>query len=167
MSTAQEIRNRTVIVPIEGTTLSIECRRPDPVVMITDNLLPLQTFAGVLEKFQAWSAENADADALMSAMGAESTRWNEFLDRWACAAAIEPRLVLTEEEAEANPDVLWVYELNTSTKMAIFGATANRKLVSPRVRSAIEDFRRQSLAGVDVGSDGASVRDAAVAAVRD
>lgn len=163
MSTAQEIRNRTISVPLDGSALVIECRRPDPMTLITNNILPLDVFHAVLEKFQSWTdTANGDAEGLMQLMVTDPDRWNTFIDTWVCCAAVAPKVVMTEAEAEADPNVLWVFDLEASTRLAIFGATASRKLVSPRVRSAIETFRRDLAARTVAGSDGAAVRDTAV-----
>jgi hypothetical protein len=50
IATAEQIRNRPILVAIPGSDLQIACRRPDPLDLIARDLLPLELFHAVLDR---------------------------------------------------------------------------------------------------------------------
>ena len=53
------------------------------------------------------------------------------MDEWVCAAAIAPRVVLTEAEVTDPDTILWVDDLSLGDKMAIFAATTPVTPITP------------------------------------
>lgn len=166
--TAEQFRQRTIQVPIpapagappDAPVQYFTCRRPDPLVLIADGVLPLEVYGHVLAQI----ADRVDAvfDNRPPAGGAATRReYSDFIDRWVCAAAVEPRIVLTEAEATAAPEALWAEEVDADLKLAIFRMT-NARILSPRMTDAVSEFLRRKSPGAPAGSDGAAVRDAAV-----
>jgi hypothetical protein len=140
-ATAAELREAANAIAVSftdgnGNEHRIGCRRPDPVALFANNMLPLNIFASVVEKM-------GDTIASFSAAALKDpTRYADFVDRWVCAAAVNPRVVMTEEEAVAEPASLWVEDLLPQTRLAIFVNTSDR-LASKRTVDAIAEFRGQ------------------------
>jgi hypothetical protein len=151
VATADQIRNRPIFVTIAGTVLQIECRRPEPLDLIAHNVLPLPVFHDVLHVIATWSERAAEPSA--EEMDAEVSKnpgaWGQFIDRWACAAAVNPHVVQTEAEVDTDPSSLWIEDLPFETRLEILRQT-NRNLRSPKLKTAVTDFRRVQPA--DVGA---------------
>jgi hypothetical protein len=162
VGTAEQIRTRPILVRVPNSELEIECRRPDPLALIAHNVLPLDIFAGVLERIAQWTdAGEALTSEIGQAVIDAPKAWGQFIDRWVCAAAVRPQVVLTEADARDVPDALWIDELEYELKMEIFAKTA-RGLRSPRVGVAVRDFRRLQQSRAAAGPDGAPVREETV-----
>lgn len=163
MSTAEEFRARKILV--KDGDLTIACRRPDPLTLIADDVLPLPLFADVLENLTATMQTAFDDRVSTEARAKPSDPMvQRFLDRWVCAAAVMPHVVLTEDEALADADALWVQDIDPSVRWAILQRTSSA-FASPRLRAAVLEFRRQQSAGAAVGSNGAAVREDAIPAL--
>lgn len=167
LATADQIRHRPIFVTIPGTDLQIECRRPDPLELIANGLLPLDLYAGVLEQLATWAETPGGASPadVAAAVRGESEKYETFTKRWVAAAAVNPRVVLTVEEADADPKALWVDELEDSVKYDIVARTFNAKRFARRVSAAVTEFRRLRSDGVGAGRDGQAVPGETVAAV--
>lgn len=139
---------REVLVSVPGTDLQIRCRRPD---------LLTQIAKGVLSQTLVQEALKAVKDGmfdLQSAAPDTVAAYGEFIDRWACVAALEPRIV--QNEADAGETAVWVEELSVEVKTAIFNATIGPAPVP--VTPAVTDFRHDEPAGIAGGPDGEAVR---------
>lgn len=168
-ATAEQIRNRNRFVTVPGTNLQVECRPPDPVDLIAHNLLPLETYAGVLETILKWRQRGGDLinpSEIVGEVAKDPRVWGSFIDRWVAAAAVDPQITLDEEQANANPAMLWIDDLDLDTKLEIFRLT-NRGLRSPRLAAAVRDFRDVRPEGAGAGPGGAPLRDAPVGAAAD
>ncbi len=156
-STAASLRARPIIVTVPGEDGSepvrISCRRPDPLVLFASALLPLEIYAKVAEK-----VTGPIAGFSLAALKDQGT-YGEFIDRWVCAAAVQPHVVLTQEEA--SDEAIWVEDLAPEVRVAIFLKT-NDRLANKRVTDAVAEFRRGQPVDPDPGSDGPAVRDTAV-----
>lgn len=168
IATADQIRNRPIFVAVSDSTLQIECRRPDPLEMIAHDVLPLPIFHEVLHVIATWAERETEpsAEELSTEVQKAPGAWGKFIDRWACAAAVKPHVVLTEAEAESDATALWVEDLDFETRLQILRAT-NRNLRSPKLKTAVTDFRRLQPGGAAARSNGAPVRDAALDAAAD
>lgn len=166
IATADQIRHRPIFITIPGTDLQIECRRPDPLDLIANGLLPLELYAGVLEQLTTWAETPggaSPADVAAAILG-EGDKYETFTKRWITAAAVTPRVVLTIEEADADPKALWVDELEDSVKYEIVAKTYTARRFARRVSAAVTEFRRLRADGAGAGRDGQAVPDASVAA---
>lgn len=164
--TADQIRNRLILVALsDSPDVQLQCRRPDLLRLIADNVLPLDTFGAVLEHLSQIVEANVlfDNRPLVESVVSTPEVYNDFVDRWVCAAVVAPRVVLTEDEALADPQALWVADIPRPTRYEVVRVT-NRAVGSSRVRTAVADFRRQQSVGAAPGSDGQAVREDAVAA---
>lgn len=166
IATADQIRNRPILVTIPGTDQQIQCRRPDPLTLLADGVLPLPIFADVLEQLHDLMQPQPEYDnrPITDHVAKQPKTYEAFVARWVCAAAVAPRVVLTEEEAIADPEALWVEDLELDVQISIVRQTG-RLLASARVIAAVRDFRRQQSAGAGAGSDRETVREDAVGAV--
>lgn len=162
-ATAEQLRNRPILVKVDDT-LTITCRRPDPLTLIADDILPLPLFAEVLEQITASMQSAFDDEVDVPTKAAELKTFRRFVDRWVCAAAVKPRVVLTEAEALADRSAYWVQDLEEDVRTEIVRRT-NRAFASTRLRTAVMDFRRQQSVGAVAGSDRASLRKDAVPAL--
>lgn len=162
VATAEQLRNRPILVPVPGTDLQIECRRPDPLTLIADGILPLPIFGGVLE--QLTELAHGDSEDATSNIQAAWKTYLAFVDHWVCAAAVKPRVVLTEEEALADRSTYWVQELEQGVRYDILQRT-NSAFRSDRLRTAVQEFRRQQSVGAAAGPSSAPVREDPVTAV--
>jgi len=162
-ATAEQIRNRLVLVTIPGTDLQIECRRPDPLDLIAQQILPLEAYADILERVAEWATmpEHTSAPSVLETIRSAPDTFAGFVDRWVCAAAVRPTIVLTEEEVSANPAAVWIDDLDLEVKFEVFRRT-NHRLASPRLPAAVKEWLRQRPAGLGDRPDGAAVRDEAV-----
>lgn len=169
IATASQIRSRFIYVTIPPSDEApdeapgrVKCRQPDPLVLVAEGLLQLDIYGGVM----ALIADRIDAAIDNRPLPGDAPTRREtaaFLDRWVCAAAVEPVVVLTEQDAAARPEALWIEEMGADLKLAIFRAT-NARLLSQRVIDAVADFRRHQSTSARPGPDGTAVRDAAVGA---
>ena len=160
IATAEKFRSRTILVPVLGTDMQFQCRRPDPLALIADGLLPLDTFAAVIEQLHEVAGANI-LDNRDQQKVTDYKTFSELVDRWVTAAVTAPKVVLTEEELATSPGALWVGEIDAEIRLEIMRRTS-LPFASPRVKTAVADFRRQQPAGASAGSNGASVRGAAV-----
>lgn len=173
IGTADQFRTRPILVTVAGSDLQIECCKPDPLDLIARDLLPLDIFSDVIEAIAKWNQTPNDGSLpalnreLADVVLAHPKAWADLMDRWVCAAAVKPRVVLTEAEAAADPTALWIEDLDYETKTDIFGRTNARLRKSPRVGAAVKEFRRLQPGGVGAGSDRPAVRDAAVGVAGD
>ena len=127
-STAAAIRahfrtaSPVVAVTLPGTDLILECRRPDLLELTSRGWLNWPTLQRVREITAEWEQERkAKADTTVTVIDNRPTPKVEtlmeqartvigFLDEWACAAAVTPRVVATE--ADSSDDSLWVGDLS-------------------------------------------------------
>jgi len=156
-STAAQLRARPIVVTVPGEgdaePVRIACKRPDPLVLFTNGLLPLEIYAAVAE-VAATTVGNFSREAFK-----DPALYGDFIDRWVCAAAMTPRVVLTE--GEASDEGVWVEDLSPDVRIAVFMKT-NDRLASKRVIDAVAEFRRRQPVDLDPGSGGEAVRHAAV-----
>lgn len=156
-ATADQLRNRKILVKVDGD-LTITCRRPDPLALIADGTLQLPIFAKVLDQITAAVQAVFDDDVSASTETEDFKQYRRFVDRWVCAAAVKPRVVLTEAEAILDPASMWVQDLEDEVRYEIVRRT-NRAFASTRLRTAVMDFRRHQSVGADARPDGAAVRE--------
>src|ERR1051325_57488 len=160
-ATAEQIRKRRRFITVPGTTpLLIEVQTPDVLAMIAHDGLPLAIFADVLDVIAKWAREGEGPDLLAHATQAPKV-WGDFIDRWVCAAAVSPVIVLDEAAALKDPSKLWVDELDLNVKLEIV-QTTNSPFRSPRLGDAVAEFRRLRPEGTRTGSDSTPVRLSAV-----
>jgi len=158
LSTPASIRGRQIIVTVpdgDAEPIRIACKRPDPLQLFAGELLPLEVYGAVAEKVAASSSVGDFALAAAK----DPAKYGDFIDRWTCAAAVKPVVVLTE--AEASDEAVWVEDLPPDVRVAIFMRT-NDRLTSKRVIDAVAEFRRHQLLDPDPGSGGQTVRDSPV-----
>lgn len=161
-STAEQIRKRPIYVTLPGTTLRIECRRPEPVELIASGLLKLDAFNGIIEEL-ANQLQDIQPDAVLDnrpvvdVATTQPKTYKEFLDQWCALVAVSPKLTLKEEDAIYDPAMLWVKDLDVDVKTEIFVRTMS-VMASARVLQAVRSFRLGRPDGVGPGSDGAPVR---------
>lgn len=152
------LQGRPVVIALRGGA-EIDCQCPDPATLIQD-VFPLVTFAHVLELLAAWF-EDGSGPSIAEATQQQPVVWIDFMDRWAGAAAISPRVVRLGEEAD-GVTAISVDDLDMDDKVAIFGATNKRFKDATRLGDAIKEFRDRQPDGASAGPDGAAVRDATV-----
>jgi len=155
-ATTERLRQRPIVVTIAGE-LDIECRLPDPVDLISANVLPLEVYADVIESIQRW-ADSGQAGHLAGDTPKQWITLLDFMDRWCMAAAVSPRLVATTDEVTGD-DTVWIGDLDMDDKVAIWVKTNKRFKNNPRLGDAQKSFRDVQPAGLGVGSDSAEVRD--------
>lgn len=158
-STVAQLRARRIIVTVPGDgetePVRIACRRPDPLELFAGELLPLTVYAAVVEVL----ATSSSVGKFSEAAAKDPATYGDFIDRWACAAALQPLVVPTAQDA--TDEAIWVEELPPDVRVAIFMRT-NDRLVSKRVIDAVAEFRRHQPLDHDPGSDGTPVRESAV-----
>lgn len=161
-SSADQIRNGPIVITIPPN-LAMTVRRPDMLTQFTHDILPLEIYGKVIEELTAIVGGHTpdDVDSSLEHL----KKYDELLDRWACLAAVAPRVVLTDAEVDAEPQALCVQDLSFETRLAIFRAT-RRTLLTKGVRDAVAAFRRQRPEGADAGPSGPAVRPATVDAPR-
>lgn len=125
------------------------CKRPDPMAMLAAGVLPLPTFADLIERAAAGQMTTDD-------LRNDPATYADFVNRWVCAAVVQPTVVLTVKDESTELDV---EELSVDLRLEIFRRT-NDRLVSRRVIDAVAEFRRQQLPDPGSGSSGAAVPDA-------
>lgn len=157
LSTAADLRARLVVVSVPGDDdeppMRVACRRPDPLVLFASELLPLDIYAKVAEKVAG------SITAFGTAALTDPGLYGDFIDRWVCAAAVTPRMVLTKDDA--SEEAIWVEDVPPGLRLAIFMKT-NDRLVGKRVTDAVSEFRRHQRVDPDPGPGGAAVRGTAV-----
>lgn len=177
MSAVSEFRSQrpkrriTIDVPLPNSTLTIECRRPELMVLAMTGWLKwpaLQAVQAVMfPEAVGGKTEDADAQAiaqtLRASVVAQAQAVGDVIDDWVCAAAVSPRIVLTEAEADEN--ILWIEELDLDQKLTIFAATIKKAAVPEVARVA--EFRRDEPDGATPRSDSAPVPDPALVAAGD
>lgn len=171
MSSAAEFRDRfrtptPILVPVPGTDLTIQCRRPDLVHMVMSGLMTWPA----LERVRALAADNARATAPagdtvidnrpIPTLIDRARAVGAMLDEWVCIAAVAPKVVMTEPE-ETGDDTVWVERLPFEGRQAVFNATFR---VTP---TAGADFRGDQSGGASPGQSGEAVRDETVRAAGD
>lgn len=149
---ASDLHRARVEVTVSGTDGVIVCRRPDLLSQVVRGLLPQPLVDAVMARAVSGTFDAANVSAL-----AES---GEFIDRWVCLAAIEPRVVMTE--AEASDNAVWIDDLDLNLKLAIFHATVAKP--AP-VDAAVAEFRGRESERAAAGSDGTPVPDPTVGVV--
>lgn len=132
------LQGRPVVVALRGGA-EIECQCPDPAAMIHD-VFPLATFAPVLEVLAAWF-EDRSGPSVDEATQQKPIVWIDFTDKWACAAALAPRIVRPGEPAD-GVSTISVDELDMDDKVEIFRQTNRHFKGATRLRDALEAFRR-------------------------
>lgn len=159
VTTAAEFRNRVILVSIDGTDgQQLQCRRPDLLQLIADGALSLEVYGDVLERLHAlFQSDNVIDNRPLP----EQLPYDAFVDRFVCAAVVAPKVVLTDEEVIADPEAIWVSDLPRATRYEVV-RVCNRALASPRLKTAVADFRLQQSLGLGVGPDGETVREDAV-----
>lgn len=145
----------TLIVTLPGD-IEFQCRRPDPLELIAQDILPLPIYAAV---FEAVGQGSLSADKMRDA----PTTYLNFVDRWVCAAVVEPRVVLDVVDPEQE---IHIDELSLESRLLIFSKTSDR-LVSSRLAAKVAEFRRQEPPDSGPGPSSAPVQHAAVDAARD
>ncbi len=144
-----------VLVDIPGTTFQFRCCRPD---------LPTLTFKRLINPTMLASVaalrDQIKGGGSVDTRDEDIDQTSAFLDRWVCAACLEPRVIA--DEAPDDPDALHVGELGLHAKIAILVATQPRREVAD-----MTDFRDRESAGDRGGPDGEAVRDPAVAVAAD
>jgi hypothetical protein len=111
------------LVTVPGTELQIRCRRPDMLGRLVAGLLPLPLLARASASIDRWAGLSPDAVGReVLADPATAAEMAEFIDRWVCAAAVQPRIVM--EPTDAGAAALWIEDLQFTTKIAILSATS-------------------------------------------
>jgi hypothetical protein len=163
-STAKDLRTRygadlTLTLPSGAV---IQCRRPDLKDLMFRRLLPLPIMAALMK-----TAQEA-GDRPLKEVIAESPAMPEFIDRWVCAAARRPRIVMTFEEA--GDEALWVQDMPLDDREYIVAATDPNPGTDPAERAsqtvAAAEFSGDAVGGA-AGSTGAPVSPAPVAVLID
>lgn len=150
-----------IIVPIPGSKLTIECRRPDLVYMVMSGLMTWPA----LERVRELSAERAPADGTvldnrpLPTMVDRAQAVGSMLDEWVCLAAVSPRVVMTEHEV--TDDSIWVETVPFVGRQAVFNATF---MPTP---TAGADFRHEESGSAPPGQSSEAVRDETLVAVGD
>jgi hypothetical protein len=160
MSSAAEIRSKkkakTIDVTLPGGDLVITCRRPELLTLASSGWLTWPALQRVQELLKERSAplgveiDNRPVASVLEKAGDIAA----LLDEWVCAAAISPRIVLTE--AESGPEVLWIDDLDLDDKMAILAATM------PQTPVAVTEFRGPEPAGAADRPGSETLRDAPI-----
>lgn len=169
IATAEQIRNRPILVPVPGSDFEIECRCPDPLVLISEGILPLETYGALLAKLHDVVESGSsnviyDNRPVAESVADDPKTFFDMIDRWVCAAAVRPQIVLTDDEATADPSKLSVLDIDRPVKLEIVRRTT-RRLLSPRLKTAVQEFRHKRSDGAGPGPDGAAVREDAVGAI--
>lgn len=146
IATAAQFR-REVLVDVPGTELQIRCRQPNLLSQIANGVLPMSLVQKALEIL-------GDASFDMTKADSETVRsYADFVDRWACLAAREPRIVATEQEAATDPNAVWVDDLDVDVKIAILVKT-----IGEPPAEVVARFRARQSASAAPGSDSPAVR---------
>jgi hypothetical protein len=164
IATAQALRDRAIPIPIPDTDLILLCRRPDLLTLITNGWLPLARFGEVIGN----TIEQGEiVDPILRAkridedVRTDLLTYQDFVDRWACAAITAPTVVLTQEEVDADPTRLLVADLDFAVKMQVLIQTS-ASLRSRGVKDAVAEFRTRVAPAAAAGPVSATVPDAAV-----
>lgn len=161
MSSAAEIRARKQIIPVTlpGTDLVIECRRPDLLSLVSRGWIDWPALQQIQATFAPAESAGVVLDNRPVPTPIEKARLiGTFLDEFVCAAAVRPRVVLTEAEVTDAESILWVDDLTLDEKMTVLAALVGTP-------PAVTEFRREESPGDPGGPSGAAVRDAPVDAV--
>lgn len=119
--TAAQLKDReSPPVTVElGDGAEVLCRRPDLPTLLYEGLLPTPLMAKVIQTIANWS--DIGADAVTADMLANDVAMRDFVNRWVCAALVQPRAVMDPLEPAA--DAVCVNDLTLATRAAIFGKT--------------------------------------------
>jgi hypothetical protein len=139
-----------ILVDVAGTDLQIRCRRPDILGQLLTGTLALPILAG-LRRHAHWAGMPAEDVAANLVKDPKATA--DFIDKWVCLVAVEPRVTLAAPTPE-DGDAIHIDDLMLSTNHAIVHATTP-EMKGPRFDAA--DFPG-SAARVTPGPDGAAVR---------
>lgn len=160
IATADQLRRPPVLVTVPGTDLQIKCRRPTLLTLATKGWLQWPALKRVQE---LTAGERQLAEGIVDfdnrpqpTVRESADTYRSFLDELACEAAVAPRIVLTEAEAQADPGAVWVDDVPLDLKLAISAA------VLAAETTAVAEFRGEQPPGAPGGPSGAPVRDAAV-----
>lgn len=162
MSSAADIRarksSRIIPVTLPGTDLVIECRRPELLTLASRGWVDwpsLQQVQAALATTQAADAAVLDNRPVLNATEKARTI-GTFLDEFICAAAVRPRVVLTEAEVVDPDTTLWIDDIELDDKLAIFDEMV------VRAQPAVAEFRGDESTGAVDRSGGEAVRDTPV-----
>lgn len=157
-----DLRKRTVLVTVPNTSppIQIRCQRPLLPELVTNNWIPLEAYHLVIEGMARWQ-DLPDAAQKLAHINKEQAEhpelYDAFIDRWVVAAALEPKMVMTEDEAAADPKVLWIGDLDMDIKLLVFANTA-AGMMTKKARGLLEEFCRQRAISPDARPDSDAVR---------
>lgn len=154
--TAQQLKDRETperTVDI-GNGDEVRIRRPDLQTLVFEGFLPTPLLNSVLLMIGEWAGK--DAKNITEDVVAKSTELREFIDRWLCAAIVEPRVTLNGEAGTVA-----VTDLTLKTKVALFSASFQTDFQTPVREVAVATATEFPEVGSGAGSgpDGAAVRE--------
>lgn len=119
----------------------IRLRRLDPVSLILENIVPMPMFTAMLGLIKDLSPEADGTDIVERLAKMDDETRRAMLDvfrRFACRAAVKPRLVMQEEPGRT--DALHVEILSLTELIQIWSAVAEEPVMSP---GAAQEFREE------------------------
>lgn len=142
-------------VPLPDGSGTWRCRKPDFQDVMFRHVIPMPLFQQMLQELSG-AADTADdltdeqkrIAAIEQFMANAGDRTATFINQWIALAAKTPAIVMTSEEADRDPNALWVLDVPLAVRVAIFNATF--ELPNVRRRQAAGEFRPQP-ASPDVG----------------
>ena len=116
----------------------LRCKKLDLPTLAFNGILPLPLMEQAFAIVFGMAGQSADA---VGRMATEHPEFAQFIDKWVCLAAVEPRVVADDP---APVGCVPVGRLLLTTKLAIFAATVDIDQVAVE---AAKSFRRQSAGG--------------------
>lgn len=167
MSTAAEARavlldEVQVPIVVRGKSIAFRCRYPDLETLVFRRALSLPMLSAALTLAERFKPSAMVIDERPDAADDPGA---SFLERWVCAAAIEPRVVL--DQGDAGEDALHIRDLTIGAMWEIFRATSPEKpKAAPEVAAVALSFPGGSAPEI-AGSGSTAVPDAALVPVGD
>lgn len=145
-----------ISIPVPGGG-DLLCRKPSLPELIFEQLIPMPLLQQVLQAAAGLDPKSKTAQELTLEVIANHPEYLEFMNRWVCAAVLEPRIVM--EKPEPGVDAVWVKILPLGLRSTIFEQTFMG--FDEAVRMTAGTFPVES-DGDALGPDGAPVQPAPV-----
>ena len=164
-STAADVKRRfktlkPITVPLPGTDLVFECRKPDLVHMVLSGFMTwpaLQRVREITAQLNEAESGNVIDNRPLPTLRDRAEAVCAMLDEFVCEAVVSPRVVLRADDEDDGS--IWVGVLPFPVRKAIFDKTFS---LTPDWGAT---FRGDESGSAPPGQDGAPVRDETLVAV--
>jgi hypothetical protein len=119
----------------------VKVRRPDLQTLLFEGILQTTLVNSVVKSIKEWSG----TDTVTVDMVSQSDAMREFINRWVCAAVVEPTVVYPDKDDAGNPlsvpdGVISVLDLTLKTRTIIFNETFQFK--TPATQAVVASAER-------------------------